>query len=61
MKTEPDLFRCPHCLTNNSVGEELMRYSCIECGWWGPSPDKIVYEPDEEWRESGQVPRRKGI
>lgn len=60
MKSKPAYFPCPHCKSDDSVSEDLMRYSCIECGWWGPSPDKIIYEPEDELRESGQVPRRAG-
>ena len=52
-----DATKCPHC-HSWSVYEDLMRYECFTCGHWGPSPDKIIYEPEMEYRPSGQVCRK---
>lgn len=50
---------CSHCGSIGSVTEGMMQFQCVECGWWGPTPDKMIYEPgeDEDWRH-GQVPPR---
>lgn len=55
----PDFPPCSHCGDKFGVTEGLMEFHCIECGWWGPSPDKIIYEPpeDSDFRQ-GQVPKR---
>lgn len=50
---------CSHCHAADSIAEGMTSFYCCECGWWGPTPDKMVYEPgeDDDWRH-GQVPRR---
>lgn len=50
-------YKCSHC-GDDSIIEDLMRYRCCECGWWGSSPAKMIYEPETEYRPSGQVCRK---
>lgn len=52
-----DFTRCPHC-HDDAVTEGLSDFHCVTCGHWGPSPERIIYEPETEYRESGQVCRK---
>lgn len=56
------LTDCPNCQTEKSVGEYLSCFGCSECGYWGLSADKIIYEPEEEYpgieHFDGQVCRK---
>lgn len=49
--------KCPNC-KRVSVFEDLEAFQCAECGHWGFSVNKIIYEPGAEFRPSGQVYRK---
>lgn len=53
-----DETACSHCGAKGSITETLECFYCDECGWWGTTPDNMIYENDEGYRESGQVPPR---
>jgi hypothetical protein len=52
-----DFTICPNC-HQQSVAEQLTCYQCVDCGHWGFSVNKIIYEPEQEYRPSGQVCRK---
>lgn len=49
--------RCPRC-EQMSVAEDIEAFQCVSCGQWGFAPDKLIYEPNAEFRQSGQVHRK---
>lgn len=54
---------CSHCGSDCSVFEDIMRYYCVDCGWWGPSGDKILYPNDNHvpYNATGQILPKKHI
>jgi hypothetical protein len=44
----------------DTVVEGLLEFFCTRCGWWGPSPDRMIYEPrDPDDFGERQVRRRR--
>lgn len=63
MANDLSQVKCSHC---GAVGinETLDAYFCSECGWWGTSPDKLIYDYDsyqDNPGSDGQVPQKKHI
>lgn len=58
-----DMTDCPRCNAKETVGEYPSCFGCSDCGYWGPTADKIIYEPEEDFLGDahdfdGQVARR---